>query len=77
MKKDNEYGKIVFNIEKEMKKQGLSITKLSYYSETGRTQLKKYIRNDIQRIDLAVLSRICYALECDINDIIEYVPPKK
>lgn len=41
-----------------------------------RTQLKKYKDNDVQRLDIAVLSRLCYALDCDLNDLLEYIPPE-
>ena len=38
-----------------------------------RTQLKAYMNEDIQRIDLSVMARLCYALDCELNDLIEYV----
>jgi len=41
-----------------------------------RTQLKAYMKQDIVRVDLAVIARLCYALQCDISDLIEYIPPK-
>lgn len=54
----------------------ISISKLSYRAEMQRTQLKKYKDNDVQRLDIAVLSRLCYALDCDLNDLLEYIPPE-
>ena len=42
-----------------------------------RTQLKKYKDNEVQRLDIAVLARLCYALNCDLNDLLEYIPPDK
>ena len=60
-----------------MKEQNISINKLAFRSEMQRTQLKAYIKNEVQRVDLSVLARLCYALECSLEDIIEYVPSKK
>ena len=57
-------------------KRNLSLTKLSFRAEMQRTQLKHYYDGDIQRLDMAVLSRLCYALHCDLNDLLEYIPPK-
>lgn len=74
--KDLEYGTIILHIDDVMKERNISINKLSFRAEMERTQLKKYIKNDIQRLDIAVLCRICYALECNLNDILEYIPPK-
>lgn len=59
-----------------MKECNLSISKLSYREEMQRTQLKKHKDNDVQRLDIAVLSRLCYALGCDLNDLLEYIPPE-
>lgn len=59
-----------------MKERNISISKLSYHAEMQHTQLKKYKDNDIQRLDIAVLSRLCYALDCDLNDLLEYIPPE-
>lgn len=73
---DIEYGKIVLHIEEVMKEKNFSINKLSFRAEMERTQLKRYLKNQVQRLDIMVLCRICYALDCDLSDILEYVPPK-
>lgn len=75
--KDTEFGTIKIHLEEIMKENGVSINKLSFRAEMQRTQLKKYCRNEVQRLDIAVLSRLCYALECDLHDLIEYIPPEK
>lgn len=72
---DAEFGTIRLHLEELMKQRGISINKLSFRAEMQRTQLKKYCRNEVQRLDINVLSRLCYALHCDINDIVEYIPP--
>lgn len=41
-----------------------------------RTQLNHYYRNEISRIDLDVIARLCFALNCTIEDILEFVPPE-
>lgn len=72
---DIDYGHIHIKLDELMKEQNISINKLAFRSETQRTQLKSYIRNEVQRLDMAVLARLCYALECDLHDLIEYIPP--
>lgn len=74
--KDIEYGKIYINLERIMKEQNVSINRLSYRAEMQRTQLRAYIKNDIQRVDLSVLARLCFVLEVDLNELIEYIPPE-
>lgn len=73
---DIQYGSIKIHLDELMKEQKLSLNKLSFRAEMQRTQLRKYYKNDIQRLDVAVLTRLCYALDCKIEDLIEYVPPK-
>ena len=73
---DLEFGTIRLHLDELMKERNISISKLSYRAEMQRTQLKKYKDNDIQRLDIAVLSRLCYALDCDLNDLLEYIPPE-
>lgn len=74
---DVDYGYIKVKLNEIIKEQNISINKLAFRSETQRTQIKAYLKGNIQRVDLSVLSRLCYALECDLSDILEYVPPKK
>lgn len=74
---DVKYGHIELKLKDVMKEQNVSINKLAFRSEMQRTQLKAYINGSIQRVDLSVLSRLCHALECDITDLIEYIPPQE
>ena len=71
--KDLDYGYVQIKLKDLMTTQGISINRLACRAEMQRTQLKSYINGDIQRVDLAVLARLCYALDCDLSDIIEYV----
>lgn len=73
---DSEFGTIKIHLIELMQERNISINKLSFRAEMQRTQLKKYCKNEVQRLDIAVLSRLCYALKCDLHDLIEYIPPK-
>lgn len=70
-----DYGSVRLKVDEVMSSQGISINKLAFRAEMERTQLKAYIKNDVQRVDLSVLARLCYALDCDLSDIIEYIRP--
>ncbi len=74
---DVNYGHIHIKLDEIMKKQNVSINKLAFRSEMQRTQLKAYIRNEVQRVDISVLARLCYALECSLDDLLEYIPPNE
>lgn len=74
---DLEFGKVIIHLDEMMRKRNISVNKLSFRAEMQRTQLKNYCQNKVQRLDIAVLSRLCYALDCDLNDLLEYIPPEK
>lgn len=70
--KDIDYGCIRIRLKEIMQEQDVSINKLACRAEMQRTQLKAYMNGEVQRVDLAVLARLCYALDCDLNDLLEY-----
>lgn len=72
---DIDYGSIVFNLEKLMKDQNVSRSKLSRLTGIQMGQLKRYCEDDVQRLDINLLCRLCYILECDISDLLSYKRP--
>lgn len=73
---NNEFGTVRFKLDEVIKNKGISKTKLSYHAELQRSQLNNYCDNKVLRIDLAVLGRLCTVLECDISDILVFIPPQ-
>ena len=73
----NEYGNIKIKLEELIKEKGISKNKLSHKAEMQRTQINNYCKNKITRLDTDVLARICTVLECEIGDLLEFVPPEK
>lgn len=69
-----DYGHIKIKLEQIIKEQNISISKLAFRAEMQRTQLNSYIKGDVQRLDIDILSRLCYALDCSLDDILEYIP---
>lgn len=71
--KDVDYGFIRIKLKSLMEEEHISINKLACRAEMQRTQLKAYMNGDIQRMDMSVLARLCYVLDCDLSDLVEYV----
>ncbi len=74
--KEINYGRINIKLDSILQTQNISINKLAFRAELQRSQVRGYCKNTIQRLDTAVLARLCYALDCDITDLIEYIPPE-
>lgn len=70
-----DHGKIIIKLDALLKESGLSKNKLSHRAEMQRSQINSYCRNEITRLDVDVLARICNTLGCSLNDLLEYVPP--
>ena len=75
MQGNTDYGYVEITLDSYMKKNGISKNFLADKANLQRTQLITYCRNEIKRPDIEVLARICYALNCDLMDIIGYVKP--
>lgn len=73
---EEEYGYIKIKLQDLLKERGLSKNKFSHRAEMQRTQINQFCNGDITRLDTAVLSRICHALNCKIEDLLEYMPPE-
>lgn len=68
-------GEIRIKLAELMEEKGISMNQLSFRAEMQRTQLRNYRDNKIQRLDIDILKRLCYVLECDLENIVEYIPP--
>jgi len=72
-----QYGTIRIKLDELIKKSGISKNKLSHKAEMQRSQINHYCNNTITRLDTDVLARICTVLECEISDLLEFIPPSK
>lgn len=70
-------GKIVIHFDELLKKSGMSKNKFSHRAEMQRTQVNNYCSSAITRLDTEVLARICAVFQCEIGDLLEYVPQEE
>lgn len=73
--KDIDFGSVNLKLKDIMEEQNISINKLAFRAEMQRSQVRAYMNNTAQRLDTAILARLCYALDCDLTDLLEYIPP--
>ena len=50
----------------------LSKNKFAQRAELERTQLNRYINNEVALLSVDVLARMCATLNCKIEDLLEY-----
>ena len=71
-----EWGEVNLKLDEFLKTHKISRSSLSRNAQIHYKQLLKYCNNDMKKVDLSLLARICKTINCEIGDIIEYFPPK-
>lgn len=66
-------GYIKIKLANYMEKNEIKKGKLAFKAEFQRTQLNNWIKGDIAYVDLCVLARLCKALNCKVEDILEFI----
>lgn len=71
---NQDFGYVKIKLLDLITERGISKNKLAHLAQMERTQLNRYCNNQVRLIDMNVLSRLCTALECNIDDILEFIP---
>ena len=67
-----EYGKIRIQLKEIMDKKKITRNHLAKSINTRFEVINKWYNNDVEKIDLDILARLCFVLECSPADIIKY-----
>ncbi|WP_417043600.1 helix-turn-helix domain-containing protein [Dysosmobacter sp.] len=70
------FGSVRIQLNDLIQKSGISKNKLCQRAEMQRTQLNNYCNNSISRLDIDVLARICTVLQCEMGDLLKFIPPE-
>lgn len=73
----NDYGTITLRVKEMIQRKGISKNKLDQLTAIKRSQLNRYCRGDVVRMDLDTIAKLCYALDCDVNELLHYERPEK
>ena len=74
---DEDYGNLEIRLAELIEKKGLNRNKVSLKAAMNWRQVDRYCENDITRLDTFVLCKLCTALECEIQDLLVFVPAEK
>ena len=70
------YGKVEIKLSSIMDKKNISIYQMSKLTSLKHSTVKNYYNKcPLTRVDLDVISKFCYVLNCKIEDILEYKFP--
>lgn len=68
----NDYGKITVHVKEIMDSKGITRNFLAKASNTRFEVINKWYNGQVEKMDLDILARICYVLDCSPADIIIY-----
>jgi putative transcriptional regulator len=66
------YGKIKIKLKEIMDNKNINKNRLSVLTGIKFDTIQKYYNDEVYRIDVDVLAKFCYALDCKVQDIVEY-----
>lgn len=72
-----DYGKVTLKLSETMDRLGVNRNFLMTHARTQFGVIDKWYDGRVEKMDLDLLARICFVLDCDIGDILEYERPAK
>lgn len=72
-----DYGRIVLTVSNVLKERNINMYRLSKLTGIKWNIIKKYVEGRLYRVDLDLLSRMCYALDCSLDELVHYENSKK
>ncbi len=67
-----DYGKVNIHLKQVLIEKGITRGKLCNKAALSYDLVNRYYNNKIIRVDLDVIARICYVLDCKVEDILKY-----
>ncbi len=67
-----DFGKINIRLKELLNEKGVSRNKLCNMMGTNYDLITRYYNNTVSRVDLEIIAKICFVLDCNITDVLEY-----
>ncbi len=71
------YGHVELRLKEIMDARGISRNQLAKRIDARFEVVGKWYKGEVEKMDLDILARICYALDCTTEDLIKYVPAEE
>lgn len=72
-----EYGTLSLQIDTILKEKGISKNKLCKDLDIPRSNFNRYCRDEFQRLDAALICKLCWYLNIDVGELIIYNRPEQ
>lgn len=68
-----EYGVIELRLKELLDARGMTRNQLAKLIDARFEVVSKWYDGKVEKMDLDILARICYALDCRVEDVIRYI----
>ena len=72
-----DYGRVELRLKEIMDERCISRNQLAKRIDARFEVVGKWYKGEVEKMDLDILARICYALDCTTEDLIKYVPAEE
>ena len=69
------YGELHLRINEILEEKGISKTRICKDMDIPRSNFNRYFRDECSRLDVGFLCKLCYYLEVDMGELVEYKKP--
>lgn len=71
-----DYGTVQLRLREVMEARGISRNQLAKLIDARFEVVSKWYQGDVEKLDLDILARICYTLDCTAGDLLCYCAGK-
>ena len=66
------YGTVVLHLREMLESRGMNRNQLASAIHVNFAVVDRWYRGKIEKLDLDILARICYVLDCEVSELLEY-----
>ena len=67
-----DYGRICLHLRELMDRRGINRNQLAKRTGSRFEVIDKWYQGDMEKLDLDILARLCFVLDCRVEDLLEY-----
>ena len=71
------YGNLHLCINEILEEKGISKNKICKDLDIPRTNFNRYCRDEVTRLDTGLICKLCFYLDIEVGDLINYNKPSK
>lgn len=68
-----DYGHLHFRIDEILAERGISKNKVCKDLDIPRTNFNRYCRDEVTRLDTAMICKLCWYLKIDVGELITHI----